>query len=54
MLNGENERTAKSVARQLRIESESAEMMPESKVEQIESYMGRQQTNAKQAYVGDE
>ncbi|SHJ68478.1 heavy metal translocating P-type ATPase [Hespellia stercorisuis] len=53
MLTGDNERVAKSVARELGIENVFANLMPEGKVEQLQEFMDSQLEEEKLVFVGD-
>ena len=53
MLTGDNEKTAKTVANELGIDTVIANLMPEDKVEQVQEYMDSQLDEEKLAFVGD-
>ncbi len=53
MLTGDEQAVAQSIAEQLHLNSYQAELLPEDKVEAIETYLSKADKNKKVAFVGD-
>ncbi|AFY57674.1 heavy metal-translocating P-type ATPase, Cd/Co/Hg/Pb/Zn-transporting [Rivularia sp. PCC 7116] len=53
MLTGDNQTVAQIIARQLNLDSYLAELLPEDKVEAIETYLGKASKGKKVVFVGD-